>query len=664
MPYSITTKDGITINNIPDDIAPDAQVLRDRVAQERAKLNGVDQESAPQQSGHADAADAPPVDPQNITQFRPREEIMKELSLNQSTMRRSNKDENLANILSLQGELKSRDDFTKSTRAAKELPEIGSELGIKNLLPDADFKTQALVSAALVSAADPQEISKILKSASPDIGISQDEAGNLANNRTGQQAIINRPGASGLDVGQFVGRAAAFSPSGAAGTSARMIGGGMATEAALQGVESAAGGEFNPEAILTEGAASVVGLGIGRALRGTTPDQIKKGLVRDKLLERLDSGDASKELLGKKSVGGKVFESPIFAAINKAKRQGFDERVLRSIETANPETKDVQRKILKILKTRSQNADYAAKFRSSDPMGAGVFKRYKELNKLRQKAGNELNVIAKTKLSKVAVDASDNVDSFYDGLKDLGVRFRERNGRIIPVFNQMDDVNEAGAKRVLSKVLPRLQKSMTGQQAHKLKKLIDSSVSYDGLPTSDTALPKALESSLKSLRSSLNDKIGKGSSEYADANAKFAQVIEPLSQMDKVFKSMLDLSSEEAVETGIGTKAARTLMSNNVTRGKMLDLLEQGDKVLSANNVVFKDDLIKQAVFIDEMERMFGSEASASFTGASKRAAEQASLEAAGSAMGVPLELIRSSIEAAKGVSRENAIKALESILR
>jgi outer membrane lipoprotein SlyB len=50
MPYSITTKDGITINNIPDDIVPDAQVLRDRVAQERAKLNGVDQESAPQQS--------------------------------------------------------------------------------------------------------------------------------------------------------------------------------------------------------------------------------------------------------------------------------------------------------------------------------------------------------------------------------------------------------------------------------------------------------------------------------------------------------------------------------------------------------------------------------------------------------------------------------------
>lgn len=607
-----------------------------------------------------------PGEEQNITQFRPREEIMKDLSFYQSTMGRSNKDENLAKILELQGELKGRDTFVKSTRAARELPELGSQLGISSLIPDAGAKTQALVSAALVSASDPQEIAQILQNSSPDIGISQDEAGNLivANNKLGIQGIINRPDISGLDVAQFVGRAAAFTPSGLASSPAKMVVGGMATEAALQGVEAGAGGDFNPEAVVTEGAASVVGLGIGRALRGATPADIKKGVVRENLLKRLEAGDASKELLGKKAVGGEVFDAPMFAAVNKAKRQGFDERVLRSIETANPETRKVHREMLKIMKTRFNDADYAAEFRASDPMGGAVFKRYKELNKLRQQAGSELNDISKTKLSKVAVDATDDVSSFYDGLKDLGVRFREKNGRITPVFDQMDDVNEAGAKRVLSKILPRLKESMTGQQTHKLKKLIDSSVSYDGLPTQDVALPKALESSLKKLRASLNTKIGENSKEYAAANAKFSQVIEPLSQMDKVFKSMLDLSSEQAVETGIGTKAARTLMSNNVTRGKMLDLLKQGDRVLSDNGVIFKDDLIKQAVFIDEMERMFGSEASASFTGSSKRAAEQASLEAAGSAMGVPLELIRSGIDAAKGVSRENAIKALEAVLR
>jgi hypothetical protein len=44
MPYSITTKDGITINNIPDNIAPDADELKQRVASIRA---GSDQQAQP-----------------------------------------------------------------------------------------------------------------------------------------------------------------------------------------------------------------------------------------------------------------------------------------------------------------------------------------------------------------------------------------------------------------------------------------------------------------------------------------------------------------------------------------------------------------------------------------------------------------------------------------
>jgi len=40
MPYSIETQDGITIENIPDNIAPDSQVLKDRVAKIRAEQGG------------------------------------------------------------------------------------------------------------------------------------------------------------------------------------------------------------------------------------------------------------------------------------------------------------------------------------------------------------------------------------------------------------------------------------------------------------------------------------------------------------------------------------------------------------------------------------------------------------------------------------------------
>jgi hypothetical protein len=51
MAYSITTKDGITINNIPDDVAPDSADLKARVASIRA-------------GGGAAALEAPAPEPQ------------------------------------------------------------------------------------------------------------------------------------------------------------------------------------------------------------------------------------------------------------------------------------------------------------------------------------------------------------------------------------------------------------------------------------------------------------------------------------------------------------------------------------------------------------------------------------------------------------------------
>lgn len=40
MPWTLKTKDGITLNNVPDDIPPDSQVLKDRVAKLRAERDG------------------------------------------------------------------------------------------------------------------------------------------------------------------------------------------------------------------------------------------------------------------------------------------------------------------------------------------------------------------------------------------------------------------------------------------------------------------------------------------------------------------------------------------------------------------------------------------------------------------------------------------------
>ncbi|MDE1529626.1 MULTISPECIES: hypothetical protein [Pseudomonas] len=151
----------------------------------------------------------------------------------------------------------------RQTRATKELPELQNSGLFKGL--DIPAGQQAALFAALPTTTDTGEIAKMLRSSSPYIGISQDEKGNLiaANNKTGVQAVINKPGLTGLDVAQAVGIGAAFTP---AGRGAAMAGGGMgrqalvlgagsaATQAGLEGLQENAGGNFDGGDIAIAGA--------------------------------------------------------------------------------------------------------------------------------------------------------------------------------------------------------------------------------------------------------------------------------------------------------------------------------------------------------------------------------------------------------------------------
>jgi len=139
------------------------------------------------------------------------------------------------------------------TRAELELPEITNS----GLLSEVPMTEVAKVSPAILTATDPREIGNILSNTFPQIGITEDENGNLIanNNDTGVQAVINKPGMSPIDVLQAIGIGSLFTPSaGLAGTVTGTVpkaivgatGAGL-TQGVVEGVQQASGGEFNEE---------------------------------------------------------------------------------------------------------------------------------------------------------------------------------------------------------------------------------------------------------------------------------------------------------------------------------------------------------------------------------------------------------------------------------
>jgi hypothetical protein len=210
MAYSITTKDGITINNIPDDVAPDSSDLKARVASIRA-------------GGGAAALDPPaPTEQPKMGFF-----------------------EGIAESVT------GRARATPETQALPEwtgMPEL-------NQMSVASFKTAL---GTLMS--NPKETVQILQANFPGVGVRQDEKGNfILRSSVDQKEYAIPPGFTIGDVPKAVGALAAFTPAGRAATIPGAILGAGATQAVIEGTQAATGGEISPSEIALAAATGPAG---------------------------------------------------------------------------------------------------------------------------------------------------------------------------------------------------------------------------------------------------------------------------------------------------------------------------------------------------------------------------------------------------------------------
>lgn len=235
----------------------------------------------------------------------------------------------------------SKDNWYKPSQAEKDLPEITTS-GILSGENPADI---AKVSAAILVTPNPREIGNILSSTFPHIGVTEDENGNLiaGNNKTGVQAIINKKGASPLDVLQVLGVGTAFTPAAQAAAIPAALGSRVAigaagsglTQGAIEGIQKSVGGELNPEEI-------AIATALGGAVETVVPainamrNARQSREVRDAVRASEDvAGNVQTARDASNATGIDLFQAQQTAIPAQIERQSFLTQLPASTQTAS-----------------------------------------------------------------------------------------------------------------------------------------------------------------------------------------------------------------------------------------------------------------------------------------------------------------------------------------
>ena len=299
MPYSITTKDGITINNIPDDVAPDSPSLKARVAEIRAGSTAAPASAPTAPAALAASSQVTPT--QQVDRDKDAIPIlMRELQTAQ-TKAQAGDPRAQGDIDAIGKELARKgvsvdlgalpalapasastpiaapapapaapaaqpkmgffeglaDQVTGSRRATPETQTLPEWVNMPemNQMSMASFKSGF---GTLMS--NPKETVQILQANFPGIQVRQDAKGNyLLRSSVDQKEYAITPGFTMGDIPRALGGVAAFTPAGLARTIPGAIAAGAGTQAAIEASQLETGGTFNTGEVGVAGASGPVG---------------------------------------------------------------------------------------------------------------------------------------------------------------------------------------------------------------------------------------------------------------------------------------------------------------------------------------------------------------------------------------------------------------------
>jgi hypothetical protein len=345
-------------------------------------------------------------------------------------------------------------------------------------------------------------------------------------------------------------------------------------------------------------------------------------------------------------------------------KQGWKDGTIASIKAASDTDRQAMTKMLNIFKMGEKSEKFRATNRAADILGDTVESRIKYITSANKEAGTAINQVANTQLRGQRVDFDPAINSFIDDLGALGVKVElDANGVAKANLQGSDIQGDRQAQRVLNSVLERLSATNVPDAfgLHTAKRFIDTQVDY-GKRSLANPLTAQAERTLKNLRKNLNETLGESFPDYKAANTKYSDTISALDDLQKSAGTQINFDSPNA-EKALGV-AMRKLTSNYGTRANLIDALDKANQTATKYGMKIDDDVINQLIFVNELDRMFGAAAQTSLKGQVAEAMQTGVDIARGNVASRAFDLLAQKAENLRGVNKENAVKAMEELLK
>lgn len=337
-------------------------------------------------------------------------------------------------------------------------------------------------------------------------------------------------------------------------------------------------------------------------------------------------------------------------------RQGYDEGVVATIKGASKADKSKMKRMIQILERGRENERFRAVNAPSQVAGDSMAERVRYIERVNKLAGAKVRATAKALRGK-DVNFRPAVDELLDDLDELGIKFDENTGAID--FTGSDFEALEGAENAIRRVLSRMRTGTApdAYDVHRLKKYIDNNVEYG---RSEGGAVGDAERVIKKLRTNMDAVLDGKFKAYDVANTTFSQTKKALDKFDGL-SSLVDMESDNVNKT-LGN-LSRRIMSHAVSKGGVLDVIQEIDDVAAANGARFTDDIVTQALFADELNKVFGATARTSLAGEGEKVARAASQAASSSAVDMGITAVGQAYDSARGVNPEQAIRTMKALL-